>query len=259
MDRQEFIKKFTSASDSLNQTHIDETISKCLDRCHDLYPEYERGHMNVMSTMEELAELTEAISRRMRKRVTDNYDILQEIGDVYLSILCIAEIFNISHEDIRKAINVKTDREAGRIKQHFEHNAAQKNSEAKQNEIAFTLPLPSQDVHVTNEDVDNIMETAMNGCSYWCASATPVGNYLGEYASEQISKGGTLDFNLLCQDGTAKLTKEKFERGLYKWVTECLTKDNHVIVGHRIDPGEIDADAADVILQYALFNKVIYS
>ena len=259
MDRQKFIEKFVTASDSLDQAYINETVSKCLDRCHDLYPEYERGHMNIMSTTEELAELTEAISQRVRKRVTDNYDILQEIGDVYLSILCIAEIFNISHEDIRKAINVKTDREAGRIKEHFKHDAVQNNPKVEENKLAFILHLPSQDVHVTNEDVDNIMETAMNGCSYWCASATPVGNYLGEYASEQISKDGTLDFNLLCQDGTAKLTKEKFERGLYKWVTECLTKDNHVIVGHRIDLGEIDADAADVILQYALFNKVIYS
>lgn len=79
---------------------------------------FERGHMNLITTMEEAAELTEAISLRMRGRVTDNYGVLEEMADVIMAIWCVGQILGISHEDIQKAINVKIDREALRIRDH---------------------------------------------------------------------------------------------------------------------------------------------
>lgn len=118
MERMLFIKQFVAAKPGLDMEHIDMVISQCLDRCHDKFPEYPRGHMNLMTTMEKAAELVEAISRRMRGRTDDNYDILQEMADVIMAIWCVAQIYGISHESIEKAINVKIGQEVSRIEDH---------------------------------------------------------------------------------------------------------------------------------------------
>lgn len=117
MDREKFIEKFNTASDTLDMDHINTVISDCINRLYDKYHENTKP-MIVISTMEESGEYIQALSQRMRGRVEDNYDILQEIGDNILDMLCIGRFFGISHEDIRKAINVKIDREADRIEQH---------------------------------------------------------------------------------------------------------------------------------------------
>lgn len=118
MDRGLFISRFAITKPGLDMSNIDNIISACLDRCHDKYPEYPRGHMNLVTTMEESAELVEAISQRMRGRTSDNYDILQEMADVIMAIWCVAQIYDISHEDIQKAINVKIGQEIERIMDH---------------------------------------------------------------------------------------------------------------------------------------------
>ena len=81
--------------------------------------------MNLMTTMEEAAELTESISRRMRGRTQDNYNILQEMADVIIAIWCVAQIYGISHESIEKAINVKIEREKDRTVQHAQGRETQ--------------------------------------------------------------------------------------------------------------------------------------
>ena len=113
-----FIKEFAAANEHLDMEQIDKVVSQCLDRYHDKYLEYPRGHMNMITAMEELGELAEAISRRIRGRVSDNYDILQEMADVIIAIWCIGENWSISHSDIRKAVNVKIGQEMNRIAQH---------------------------------------------------------------------------------------------------------------------------------------------
>ena len=46
---------------------------------------------------------------------------------------------------------------------------------------------------ISDEDIDEIMSAALaGGITYWCGRAKVVGEYLGEYASEQISRGGVL-------------------------------------------------------------------
>lgn len=46
---------------------------------------------------------------------------------------------------------------------------------------------------VTPQDIDDIMVTALEGgINYWCRKAKVVGEYLGECASDQISRGGSL-------------------------------------------------------------------
>lgn len=49
-----------------------------------------------------------------------------------------------------------------------------------------------QRISVTGEDVDDIMSSALDDIGYWAEYARVDGKYLGEYASEQISRGGSL-------------------------------------------------------------------
>ena len=121
----------------------------------------------------------------------------------------------------------------------------------------FIITLPFSTVKVTNEDIDDIMDTAMAGCTHWCLKAKVIGEYLGKSASDQISRQGALEFYPE-GDKSVILTKVKFREGLYKWLLS-LEDETSVMDGKRIDPGAIDADAADSILQYALFGELVYS
>ena len=116
-------------------------------------------------------------------------------------------------------------------------------------------------VELTDNDIDDIMSTALEGgITYWCDEARVVGDYLGEYASDQISKGGQL---ILCDYESEEehlLTKEKFIEGFKK----CLDEDNCPNFLEQIDKKlvvdtcYIDAEIADMIIQLALFGEVVY-
>lgn len=111
---------------------------------------------------------------------------------------------------------------------------------------------------VSNEDIDDVMSAALDGgVTYWCGRAEVVGDYLGEYASEQISRVGALKLYDIEGDGVFKLTLDKFLVGLRLWIENErafeLTNDTG-----RLDIGQIDAAAADLIIQYALFNDIVY-
>ena len=110
---------------------------------------------------------------------------------------------------------------------------------------------------VTDEDIDDIMSAALDGgITYWCNRAEVVDEYLGEYASEQISRGGTLKLYDI-EDGTvSELTLDKFLNGLRLWIEN--ERAFEMTDAGRLDVGNIDALAADAIIQYALFNDVVY-
>lgn len=111
---------------------------------------------------------------------------------------------------------------------------------------------------VSDEDIDDIMSAALDGgITYWCGRAEVVGEYLGEYASEQISRGGTLKLYDIEDPKTVyELTLDKFLNGLRLWIENerafALTEAG------RLDVGQIDAAAADTIIQYALFCDIVY-
>ena len=110
---------------------------------------------------------------------------------------------------------------------------------------------------VSNEDIDDIMSAALDsGITYWCARAEVVGDYLGEYASEQISRRGVLKLYDLESDDVWELTFEKFLTGLRLWIEN--ERPYMVIEGVKLDIGSIDAPAADAIIQYALFNDIVF-
>ena len=117
---------------------------------------------------------------------------------------------------------------------------------------------------LTQQDIDDIMVSALEGgVHYWCRSVVVEGDYLGEYASDQISRGGRLTFWLYepFDDGMASRTLDldKFLAGFKMWLenarANCDVIDN---VDGSVDCGQIDAICADEIIQHALFGDVVF-
>ena len=60
------------------------------------------------------------------------------------------------------------------------------------NNKRFTVQ-PQIEVNLTQQDIDDIMVTALEGgITGWCDQIEVVGKQLGRCAGEQISKGGSL-------------------------------------------------------------------
>ena len=117
------------------------------------------------------------------------------------------------------------------------------------------------DVFVSDEDIDDIMVSALEGgINYWCDRAEVVGEYLGEFASDQISRGGILRLHDFEEKNWQELTRDKFIAGLKKYIANPTASDICEIVDHeiRIDACQADAVVADSIIQYAVFGDIIY-
>lgn len=117
---------------------------------------------------------------------------------------------------------------------------------------------------LTSENIDDIMCSALEGgITYWCTAASLGDNedYLGEFISEQISRGGTLKLYDNEEEKWHVLTLEKFLRGISLASTHRYAGNNVYkwIDRGEFDTGNIDGEAADAIIQYALFNDIIYA
>ena len=112
---------------------------------------------------------------------------------------------------------------------------------------------------VTSEDIDDIMCAALEGgINYWCRKAEVVGEYLGDYASEQISRGGTLILYDAESSDKWELNLENLLHGIEKaiednWFDDYGWYDNGVLY-----TTEIDGEVADVIVQLALFDDIVF-
>ena len=111
---------------------------------------------------------------------------------------------------------------------------------------------------ISDEDIDDIMSAALDGgITYWCGRAKVVGEYLSEYASEQISRGGVLKlYDIEEPKAVYELTLDKFLMGLRLWIEN--ERAFQLTEAGRLDIGQIDAVAADAIIQYALFCDIVY-
>ena len=114
-------------------------------------------------------------------------------------------------------------------------------------------------VELTQQDIDDIMVAALEGgINYWCdEAAVEGGEYLGKYASDQISRGGTLLLHDTDEDAYRKLDLEKFLKGFKLWL-ENGGDQYGAVEGHEVDCCNIEAGCADEIVQYALFGEVVY-
>ena len=118
------------------------------------------------------------------------------------------------------------------------------------------------EVTITQEDVDDIMATALEGgITYWCCEAEVVGEYLGKYASDQISRGGILKLYDNEEDEVYELTLEKFKKGVMMYLSDPQAPYNIIDIDkgdYILDCGMVDGDVADMIVQYALFGEVMF-
>lgn len=132
---------------------------------------------------------------------------------------------------------------------------------AKKNEYFETVKV-EMEIILSQEDIDDIMCGALEGgITYWCRRAEVVGEYLGEYASEQISRGGVLKLHDREAEKIYELTKEKFLKGVALWAKNpvgcnCMEQIDGKI---RLDACNVDAVVCDAIIQYAVFGEVIYA
>lgn len=133
-------------------------------------------------------------------------------------------------------------------------------------------------IAISDEMIDDIMASALDGgIGYWCDNCKVVGGtYLGEYASDQISRGGELQFHCMepyDNEGNTfcTLTKEKFLEGVKatyneyghknKWFTKILEEstENMDMVIYEIDVYQQDSVTADCIVQLALWQKIVFA
>lgn len=69
--------------------------------------------LNCTIAMEEFAELTQQVSKQIRG-YGDRIGLIEEMADAYICLKLLESIFDISPEDMQKAIDVKMDRERKR-------------------------------------------------------------------------------------------------------------------------------------------------
>ena len=116
-----------------------------------------------------------------------------------------------------------------------------------------------KEITVTQQDIDDIMVAALEGgITYWCRKAEVVGDYLGEYASEQISRGGVLKLYDAESDDVWVLTLEKLLHGIEKAYDGNWFIDYGWCDGSVIDTCQVDGEVADTIVQYALFDELVF-
>ena len=119
-----------------------------------------------------------------------------------------------------------------------------------ENEITVTRKLK-----ITDADIEDIMSSALEGgVNYWVEHITRPDGKHGEFWDQELTQGtGSLMFRVVGR--TYTLTKDNFLTGLAKYLENPLYD---CIDGNKIDPGNIDAECADMIVQYALFGGLVY-
>lgn len=117
----------------------------------------------------------------------------------------------------------------------------------------------TRNVILTNENIDDIMSTALEGgINYWADAADIVeGEFLGDYASDQISRGGSLRIYDAEDDEEYILTLDKFLTGFAIACKNGYAEDWYDD-GLGINTCKIDAEGADIIVQFALFGEIIF-
>lgn len=114
-------------------------------------------------------------------------------------------------------------------------------------------------VKLTQQNIDDIMVSALEGgISYWCDEAEVVEEKrVADWGHEQIARGGILMLHDYEAEEVYELTLDKFLKGFQLWLQDGGDKHGAVEDG-KVDCGEIDGEAADSIVQYALFGELVY-
>lgn len=128
----------------------------------------------------------------------------------------------------------------------------------------YRIETEKGNVIVTSKDIDDIMCTSLEGgvTAMWSDKVDVVDEYLGEYAHEQISRGGSLIFTDIENGDRFMLTRGMLLDGIKTYINEFsnipFLEKGKVKGTYTIDCGQLDAYEADMIVQYALFDEQVY-
>ena len=113
----------------------------------------------------------------------------------------------------------------------------------------FSLFIPKK---ITQQDIDDIMSTALEGgINYWCCKAEVLeSQYYGEYASDQISRGGSLRLYDAESDDTWVLNLYKLMAGIVKAIESGYVSSDNL--------DDWDAADADAVVQCGLFGDLVF-
>lgn len=125
-------------------------------------------------------------------------------------------------------------------------------------EKKFTVR-PEIVVNLTEQDIDDIMVSALEGgINYWCREAEVLEEKrCAEWGHEQIARGGVLILHDAESRNKWELYLANFLNGFKLWLENGGDVYGAVNDG-KVDCGEIDAECADSIIQYAVFGEVVY-
>lgn len=108
----------------------------------------------------------------------------------------------------------------------------------------------------SDQDLDDLMVTALEGgINYWCGNVTlkkSGENYdTIDFIGNIISKGGTLLLFDVSSNDIWELNRDKLLKGIQMY---CEI--------HNVAPSDLmdmhDADVADTIIQYGIFNELVF-
>lgn len=122
---------------------------------------------------------------------------------------------------------------------------------------SFTVELP---INVTEVDVEDIITTAVEGgIDYWGS----VVNYgksdkpISEIAAKTLISGGEVTI-IDDDDILYELTIAGLMHGIKKWIDSGIANTELCLDGQSLETSYIDANEADMIIQYALFDEIVY-
>lgn len=112
-------------------------------------------------------------------------------------------------------------------------------------------------VELRREDVNDILFEAFNagGIAKWADSIVAAGEKLGDKVYEQVGLGGSVFVHDRVAGETYELTMRKLKKGFRMYLESTLhlrIEDNHIV------KGDLNANEADCIVQFALFGEEKY-
>lgn len=113
---------------------------------------------------------------------------------------------------------------------------------------------------VTNRDIEAIIAMVLEGEIYWCNYSTTYGERMSDSIIGHFVNGGWII--LFDTEGADyQLSREMLLDGIKLYIQNPKANDFLEIIDHRlvIDTCQMDAESADAIIQYALFDQIIYS
>ncbi|AKL96239.1 hypothetical protein CACET_c27940 [Clostridium aceticum] len=113
----------------------------------------------------------------------------------------------------------------------------------------------TQELHITNSNIDGIMESALEeGVLNWYESISSSPTSIEKVETNLISNGGTIFFRIQGEEYSRTFDKHDLIYGLLRELPDCL----HIINGDQINTAYLDNEHIDHIIQYGLFGEIEY-